>query len=70
MKRIIVEQSDIFMSPIIQQFEFKTLRQAYIEVKAFIEEESASRVSSLNTKIEEDLGCAGDDNAELLTPRK
>lgn len=54
------------MSPILLHLDFKTLRQAYNEVKNFIETESASSVSSLNTKIEEDLGCAGDDNAELL----
>jgi hypothetical protein len=54
------------MSPTVLHIDFKTLRQAYVEVKNFIEAESASHVSSLNTRIEEDLGCAGDDNADLL----
>jgi hypothetical protein len=46
--------------------DFKTLRQAYIEVKTFVEKELEDEVESLNTKLENDLGCAGDDNAELL----
>lgn len=54
------------MQPTVLHIDFKTLRQAYVEVRNFIEEESASSVSSLNIRIEEDLGCAGDDNAELL----
>lgn len=54
------------MPPTLLHLDFKTLRQAYNEVKNFIETESASSVPSLNTKIEEDLGCAGDDNAEFL----
>lgn len=54
------------MSPTVLHLDFKTLRQAYVEVKTFIEEESVGSVSSLTTRIEEDLGCAGDDNADLL----
>ncbi len=46
--------------------DFKTLRQSYIEVKDFIEKEVGDEVLSLQTKIENDLGCAGDDNLELL----
>src|SRR5688572_16756349 len=46
--------------------DFKTLRQAYIEVKTFIEKETGDYIFSLKTKIEDDLGCAGDDNYELL----
>ena len=46
--------------------DFKSLRNAYNEVKTFIEKQTHDRVSSLKTKLEEDLGCAGDDNAELL----
>ena len=46
--------------------DFKTLRQAYTEVKTFIENEVSDNVSSLNNKIEDDLGCAGDDNYDLL----
>ena len=46
--------------------DFATLRQAYSEVKTFIEKETNDKVDSLNTKIEDDLGYAGDDNWELL----
>jgi hypothetical protein len=46
--------------------DFKTLRQAYIEVKTFIENELGNKGFSLNARIEHDLGCAGDDNYELL----
>jgi len=52
-------ENDIYM-------DFKSLRQAYVEVKAFIETEVGTEVTSLNTKIEDDLGCAGDDNYDLL----
>ncbi|WP_266365345.1 DUF1493 family protein [Tellurirhabdus rosea] len=54
------------MTQTIFYTDFKTLRSAYIEVKSFIEKEAGDEVSSLNTKIEDDLGCAGDDNYELL----
>lgn len=46
--------------------EFKTLRNAYIEVKNFVESETGRKVKSLDTKLVDDLGCAGDDNYELL----
>jgi len=46
--------------------DFKTLRLAYLEVKSFIENESGDEITSLDTKIENDLGLAGDDNWELL----
>ena len=45
--------------------DYKSLKLAYVEVKAFIEE-VGTEVNSLQTKIDEDLGCAGDDNYELL----
>jgi hypothetical protein len=49
------------------QSDFKTLRQAYLEVKTFIEKEVIDgEPLSLNTRLENDLGCAGDDNYELL----
>ncbi|WP_153797445.1 DUF1493 family protein [Foetidibacter luteolus] len=54
------------MIPTVLYGEFKTLRQAYIEVKSFVETEVGGEVFSLKTKIEDDLGCAGDDNYELL----
>jgi hypothetical protein len=37
-----------------------------MEVKSFVEKEVGDEVSSLKTKIEDDLGCAGDDNYELI----
>jgi hypothetical protein len=48
--------------------EFRKIREAYIEVKNFIEQETGldSDDISLKTKIKEDLGCSGDDNLELL----
>ena len=46
--------------------EFKALRDSYIIVKKFIEEESGADVKSLSTKIERDLLLSGDDNFELL----
>ena len=46
--------------------DFKTLRKAYIEVKSFIECETGDEVSSLNIRIDADLGCVGDDNWELI----
>ena len=54
------------MTPFVLYSDFKTLRQAYIEVKSFIEKEAGYEVSSLKTKIEDDLGCTGDDNYELI----
>jgi hypothetical protein len=41
--------------------DFKSLRFAYEEVKSFIELQIDEKVTSLNTKIEQDLGLAGDD---------
>src|SRR5688572_14909962 len=54
------------MTRTIYQTDFKTLRLAYFEVKSFIENESGDEVANLNTRIENDLGMAGDDNYELL----
>jgi hypothetical protein len=54
------------MTSVILQSDFKTLRHAYIEVKSFIEKEAGEEVSSLDTRLEEDMGCSGDDNWELL----
>lgn len=50
----------------VKEIEFSKLRYAYITVKAFLESESREKLKSLDTKIEYDLGLAGDDNAELL----
>ncbi len=46
--------------------DFKTLRSAYIEVKAFLEKEAYAPDLSLKTTIEHDLGCAGDDSLLLM----
>ena len=54
------------MTPTVLHSDFKTLRQAYMEVKSFVEKEVGDEISSLKTKIEDDLGCAGDDNYELI----
>lgn len=50
----------------VKDIEFSKLRHAYVTVKHFIESESLGKVKSLDTKIEGDLGMAGDDNLELL----
>lgn len=50
----------------VKEIEFSKLRHAYITVKTFLETESWDKVKSLDTKIENHLGLAGDDNAELL----
>ena len=54
------------METTIVYSDFKTLREAYLEVKKFITEETYKETLSLKTTIEGDLGCAGDDNLELL----
>ncbi|MXN91626.1 DUF1493 family protein [Flavobacterium sp. Sd200] len=46
--------------------DYVTLKSAYLEVKTFLEKESFDKVDNLSTKIENDLGMAGDDNYELL----
>ena len=50
----------------VKEIEFSKLRHAYVTVKSFIESEAWEKVKSLDTKIENDLGMAGDDNLELL----
>ncbi len=50
----------------VKEIEFSKLRHAYVTVKTFIESESYTKVKSLDTRIENHLGMAGDDNAELL----
>ncbi|MFP9112701.1 hypothetical protein ACLI1A_02085 [Flavobacterium sp. RHBU_3] len=54
-----MEKQDLVVS-------FSTLREAYCEVKSFIEKETWDKVKSLSTTIDGDLGCSGDDNYELL----
>ncbi|RYE51332.1 MAG: DUF1493 family protein [Sphingobacteriales bacterium] len=57
-------------APLMEQssyhIEFKELRKAYREVKAFLEQETAGQISSVKMDIEEDLQIAGDDTYELL----
>ena len=55
-----------FMKPTIYHNDFGTLRKAYLEIKAFVEKKVGAEVESLDTKIEEDLGCTGDDSYELI----
>jgi hypothetical protein len=54
-----MEKQDLVVS-------FSTLRKAYHEVKSFLEGEIEDKVKSLSTTIDNDLGCSGDDNYELL----
>ena len=49
-----------------RQIEFEKLRHAYVTVKHFIETEGYEKVTSLDNKVEADLGLSGDDNSELL----
>ena len=46
--------------------DFRTLRQAYVEVQQFLQDETVDNEIQLNTKLVEDLGCSGDDNYELI----
>ncbi len=48
------------------QVEFAKLRIAYIIVKTFLDNHGHTKVTSLNNKVEADLGLYGDDNYELL----
>jgi len=55
------------MSVTVIESDFRTLRQAYLEVKAFLETEVYDEEPlNLKTRLYNDLGCAGDDNYELL----
>jgi hypothetical protein len=49
-----------------KELPFSQLRQAYTTVKQFMEDETGCEIDSLNNKIEEHLGIAGDDTEELL----
>lgn len=54
------------MEQSLYQIEFKELRKAYREVKAFLERETAGEITSVKMDIEEDLQIAGDDTYELM----
>jgi len=49
-----------------KQIEFAKLRHAYETVKYFLETEGYNQVTSLDNKVEADLGLKGDDSIELL----
>lgn len=49
-----------------KEIEFSKLKHAYITIKQFLEKESGGKVTSLDSKVETDLGLSGDDNLELL----
>ena len=49
---------------------YKDIKDSYLEVKFFLEDASRVKVTSLNTKIAEDLSLWGDDNYELLVEFK
>lgn len=49
-----------------RQIEFEKLRHAYVTVKYFLETEGYEKVTSLDNKINANLGLSGDDNYELL----
>jgi hypothetical protein len=49
-----------------KELPFSQLRHAYTTVKQFIEDETGCEIDSLQNKIEEHLGIAGDDTEELL----
>lgn len=46
--------------------EYKDLKQAYIEVKNFLETETGENRITLKTQITNDIGYVGDDSLELL----
>jgi hypothetical protein len=45
---------------------YRDIKGAFVEVKSFLEAETGSKVASLKTRIDGDLGCAGDDNYDLI----
>lgn len=59
-------KKELFMERQDYIADFSTLKNAYAEVKKFLEAETYENVTSLKTTIDNDLGCSGDDNYELL----
>jgi len=49
-----------------KQHTFEELRKAYMEVKAFLEEESLEDVTALHLRITTDLGMLGKDNRDMI----
>lgn len=54
------------MNAQVRDLKYSELRQSYQTVKDFIEGETRATVPSLNTRIDADLGIAGDDNLQLI----
>lgn len=50
----------------VKEIEFEKLKHAYVTVKNFLETEGWEKVTSLDNKVEADLGLFGDDNYEFL----
>src|SRR5688572_2860687 len=50
----------------VKQLSYSTLRKSFVVVKDFIENETGETVTSLDTKLAEDLKLWGYDNADLL----
>ena len=48
------------------KFNYKEVKESYIEIKQFLEKTSGTKVKNLNSKIAEDLSLWGDDNYEFL----
>lgn len=55
-----------FMTITTYHKEYKDLKQAYLEIKNFLETETGEEVASLTTQIGNDFGYDGDDSLELL----
>lgn len=54
------------MAVITYHKEYKDLKQAYLEVKSFLEDETGEEDITLKTQIGNDFGYDGDDSLELL----
>jgi hypothetical protein len=54
------------MSQQIKAVKFELLRNSYITVKSFLENETSENIVSLKTKLAKDMGWYGLDNEELL----
>ncbi len=50
----------------MMKFDYKDIKESYLEIKIFLENTSRTEVKNLNTKITEDLSLWGDDNYELI----
>ncbi len=55
------------MAQSLYYIDFKTLRHVHNEIRSFLQEWSFVKVESVNDRICNDLGCAGDDAYDLLS---